>query len=137
MAALGLLVIVLARGGGEPSAQRQALEHDPMASYVAPGGRSSTPTPGTRARPSASRSKPRTRGSFSCARAPRRSTAPAPRRPRPGTVGETTERGFLAERRVASGRLELAVTLIEDAQLLPDDLEPPALSVSLRHLGAA
>ena len=37
MAALGLLVIVLARGGGEPSAQRQALEHDPMASYVAPG----------------------------------------------------------------------------------------------------
>ena len=108
-----------------------------MASYVAPGGRSSTPTPGTRARP---RQAGRSLVHAALSGAPSAQAldlARAAATEAGWTVGETTERGFLAERRVASGRLELAVTLIEDAQLLPDDLEPPALSVSLRHLGAA
>ena len=36
--ALAFLVIVLSRGGEESSAQLQALEADPMATYVPPGG---------------------------------------------------------------------------------------------------
>ena len=38
VAVLAVLVIVLTRGGEAPSAQLQALEGDPMASYVPPGG---------------------------------------------------------------------------------------------------
>ena len=45
------------------------------------------------------------------------------------------ERGFVAEKRAASGRLELAVVEFRDALLLPKDVKPPALQVSLRHLG--
>jgi hypothetical protein len=138
VAALGLLVIVLARGGGEPSAQRQALEHDPMASYVAPGGTlvdTDSRNEGTSLGKQVEASYTRLFQLRESAQALDRARAAATEAG--WTVGETTERGFLAERRVASGRLELAVTLIEDAQLLPDDLEPPALSVSLRHLGVA
>ena len=45
------------------------------------------------------------------------------------------ERGFVAEKRAASGRLELAVVQFRDALLLPKDVKPPALQISLRHLG--
>ena len=45
------------------------------------------------------------------------------------------ERGFVAEKRAASGRLELAVVEFRDALLLPKDVKPPALQISLRHLG--
>ena len=38
VAVLAVVVIVLTRGGEQPSAQLQALEGDPMASYVPPGG---------------------------------------------------------------------------------------------------
>ena len=38
VAVLAVLVIVLSRGGEESSAQLQALEDDPMAAYVPPGG---------------------------------------------------------------------------------------------------
>src|SRR5207342_2890673 len=38
VAVLAVLVIVLTRGGEESSAQLQALEDDPMAAYVPPGG---------------------------------------------------------------------------------------------------
>ena len=38
VAALAVLVLVLSRGGEESSAQLQALEGDPIAAYVPPGG---------------------------------------------------------------------------------------------------
>ncbi len=50
-------------------------------------------------------------------------------------VGADDEDVFVADKRVASGRIELGVTLLEDARLLPDDVDPPALLVSLRHQG--
>ena len=45
------------------------------------------------------------------------------------------ERGFVAEKRAASGRLELAVVQFRDALLLPADVKPPALQITLRHVG--
>ena len=42
-------------------------------------------------------------------------------------------RGFVAEKRAASGRLELAVVQFRDALLLPAGVKPPALQISLRH----
>ena len=45
------------------------------------------------------------------------------------------ERGFIAEKRMASGRLELAVVRFRDALLLPKDVKPPALQIGLRHVG--
>jgi hypothetical protein len=136
VAALALLVIVLSRGE-EPSAQRRALEDDPMASYVPPGGTlvdTDSRNEGTSLGKPVEASTTRLfqlRASAQALDHVRDAATDAG-----WTVAQTTDRGFLAERRAASGRLELAVTLIEDALLLPDDLEPPALTVSLRHLGA-
>ena len=139
VAVLGLLVIVLSRGGGGPSEQRQALEDDPMATYVPAGGTlldTDSQNEGT------SLGKPVQAQITRLLQLQESAVPQALERARAAAadagwaVGETTERGFLAERRVDSGRLELAVTLIEDALLLPDELEPPALTVNLRHLGA-
>jgi hypothetical protein len=134
VAALGLLVIVLARGG-EQSQERQALDDDPMASYAPPGGtlvHTDTRNAGT------SLGKPVDATStrlFELSEAPQAlEHAQAAATTAGWRVTETTERGFLAERSVASGRLALAVTLVQDSLLLPDDVEPPALSVSLSHL---
>jgi hypothetical protein len=51
-------------------------------------------------------------------------------------VGAPTGRGFVARKQLRGGRGELTVVLVEDARLLPKDAQPPALSVSLGHLGA-
>lgn len=136
VAALAVLVVALSRGG-EPSPELNALESDPMASYAPPGGRlvdTDSGNAGTSlgkevdatytrlfqlAENSAAQALPGARGAATDAG---------------WRVTETTKRGFLAERSVASGRLELAVTLVENPLLLPDDMEPPALSVSLSHL---
>ena len=136
VAALGVLVIVLGRGG-EPSAERQAVEDDPMAAYVPPGGTladTDTRNRGTSLDRDVDATHTRlfelresaALGALAHARAA--ATAAG------WTVTETTDRGFLAERTVPSGRLALAVTLTRDALLLPDDVEPPALSVSVSHL---
>ena len=37
--------------------------------------------------------------------------------------------------RLPTGRAQLAVTILRDSRVLPDDVEPPALLVSLRHFG--
>ena len=42
---------------------------------------------------------------------------------------------FIADKSVASGRIGLGITLFEDSQRLPDDVQPPALLVSLHHDG--
>ena len=34
-----------------------------------------------------------------------------------------------------SGRIVLTLALVESPRLLPDGVEPPVLSISLRHLG--
>jgi hypothetical protein len=136
VAALGLLVIVLARGG-EPSPERQALEDDPMASYAPPGGTlvdtdagNAGTSLGKQVDAAYTRLFQLRESAAPQALAHARAAATADG----WTVTETARRGFLAERRVPSGRLELAVTLVEDALLLPDDVAPPALSVSLSHL---
>ena len=48
-------------------------------------------------------------------------------------TAKPSERGFVAEKRASSGRLELAVVRFRDALLLPADVKPPALQISLRH----
>ena len=124
-------MIVLARGGGEPSARRGRRSSTTrwratwrLGTLVDTDSRNEGTSLGKQVEASytrlfqAARERPGAR--------PRRAAATEAG----WTVGETTERGFLAERRVASGRLELAVTLIEDAQLLPDDLAAGALRQS-------
>ena len=131
-AALGVLVIVLARSE-EPSAQLRALEADRMATYVPPGG---TLVDADSQNEGFSLGKPGSArltrlfklsaGSSAPALADARSTA---------TAAGWKLADELGAKRVASGRLELVVVLVEDARLLPDGVQPPALSVSLRHLG--
>jgi hypothetical protein len=51
--------------------------------------------------------------------------------------GRWGERAGLRRRQArASGRIELGITLFEDSLVLPDDVKPPALLVSLRHQGS-
>ena len=137
--ALAFLVIVLSRGGEESSAQLQALEADPMATYVPPGGTlvdTDTQNEGTSLGKPVSAQYTRM-FELSAAAAggalehARRAAAAAKWTPteKPG------ERGFVAEKRAASGRLELAVVQFRDALLLPAGVKPPALQITLRHRG--
>jgi hypothetical protein len=135
-AVLGVLVIVLARGE-ESSAQLRALEADRMATYVPPGG---TLVDSDSQNEGSSLGKPvsarLTRlfklgaGAGAGGSAPALADATAT-----ATSAGWKLAGELGTKRVASGRLELTVVLVEDARLLPDGVQPPALSVSLRHLG--
>ena len=139
VAVLAVLVIVLTRGGEESSAQLQALEGDPMAAYVPPGG---TLVDTVTQKEGTSLGKPvpaqyARMFELSAAAGPEaldhaREAAVAAGWTRTKTSGE---RGFVAEKRAASGRLELAVVQFRDALLLPADVKPPALQVTLRHLG--
>ena len=139
VAALALLVIVLTRGGEESSAQLQALEGDPMAAYVPPGG---TLVDTVTQKEGTSLGKPvpaqyARMFELSAAAAPEaldhaHDAAVAAGWTRTKASGE---RGFVAEKRAASGRLELAVVQFRDALLLPADVKPPALQITLRHLG--
>ena len=139
VAVLAVLVIVLSRGGEESSAQLRALEDDPMAAYVPPGGTlvdTETQNEGT------SLGKPvaaQYARMFELATA---AAAGALEHSRAAAVAagwtlteKPGERGFVAEKRAASGRLELAVVRFRDALLLPAGVKPPALQISLRHLG--
>jgi hypothetical protein len=139
VAALAVLVIALSRGGEESSAQLQALEADPMAAYVPPGGTlvdTDTQNEGTALGKPVSAQYTRM-FELTAAAAPgalehaHEAAAAAGWTPteKPG------DRGFIAEKRTASGRLELAVVRFRDALLLPKDVKPPALQISLRHVG--
>ena len=138
VAVLAVLVILLSRGG-EPSEDVNALEADPIASYVPPGGRlveEDTQEAGTvlGRRVAASYTRLFALGGSGAAGALADAEAAAKR------AGWTTKRegarAFGGEKRAASGQVTLVVVLVEDARLLPDDVAPPALSVSLRRPAA-
>lgn len=139
VAVLAVLVVVLSRGGEEPSARLRALEGDPMAAYVPPGGTlvdTESQKEGTAlGRPVPAQytrmfelSAAAAAGALEHARAAAVAAGWTP-------TGKPAERGFVAEKRAASGRLELIVARFRDAILLPKDVKPPALQISLRHLG--
>ena len=139
VAVLAVLVIVLTRGGEAPSAQLQALEGDPMAAYVPPGGTlvdTITQKEGTSLGKPVSAQYARMFELSAAAAAEAldyaRDAAVAAGWTRTKASGE---RGFVAEKRAASGRLELAVVQFRDALLLPADVKPPALQITLRHVG--
>ena len=139
VAVLAVVVIVLTRGGEQPSAQLQALEGDPMASYVPPGG---TLVDTVTQKEGTSLGKPvpaqyarmfeLNAAAAAAALDHAREAAVAAGWTRTKTSGE---RGFVAEKPAASGRLELAVVRFRDALLLPAGVKPPALQISLRHPG--
>ena len=139
VAALAVLVIALSRGG-EPSAQLQQLQEDPMASYVPPGGtlvdsdsRGEGTSLGKRVQAQVTRLFQLPAGQGRRALADAREEAAAGGW---GPVAASTTRALVARKQLPDGRGELTVVRVEDARLLPKDVQPPALSVSLRHLGA-
>ena len=139
VAALAVLVIALSRGGDEPSARLQTLEADPMATYAPPGGTlvdTDSQSEGTVLGEPVSASYTRI---FELGAA---AVAQALEHAREAAVaagwtteGEPNERGFVAGKREQSGPVELGVSLFRDSRLLPDDVKPPALQITLRHLG--
>jgi hypothetical protein len=138
VAALAVLVIALSRGG-PPSPELQELQDDPMASYVPPGGalidsdsRGEGTSLGRPVQAQVTRLFQLEAGGGKSALADARDEAAASAWT---SVGTSTERGFVARKPLADGRGELTVALIEDARLLPKDAKPPALAISLRHLG--
>ena len=136
---LAVLVIVLSRGGEDSGAQLRALEDDPMAAYVPPGGTlvdAETQNEGT----SLGKPVPAQYTRMFELTAAKAAGALEDAREAAVAAGWTPtetpgERGFVAKKRAASGRLELAVVEFRDALLLPKDVKPPALQISLRHLG--
>ena len=138
IAALGVLVIFLGRGG-EPSAQLQALEDDPMASYVPPGGTLVDTD---------SQSEGTSLGKPVFARYTRMFELP------PGTAEEAlgharaaalaagwSEVGsdddvLAADKPLPTGGAHLGITIFRDQRILPRDVRPPALLVNLRHRGS-
>ncbi len=136
VAALVVLVFALFRGG-EPSAELAALEADPIAAYVPPGGTLvdtdsqsggtvlGTPVLASYTRlfevPAGDATRVIVDAEEAAAKAGWTKT------------GGSAERSFSAEKRETSGRNLLDVVLVEDERLLPDGVAPPALSVNLRH----
>jgi hypothetical protein len=140
-AALGVLVIALSRG--EPSSRVRALEADPMAAYVPPGGKlvdTDSQNEGS------SLGKPvfaRYTRMFEIApgtadRALEDAHAAAVSAgwvPLEATPSRAFPDVFVADKRLPSGGAHLGVTVFLDSRVLPDDVKPPALLVSLRHNG--
>jgi hypothetical protein len=138
VAVLAVLAFALLRRE-EPSSRLRALEADPMARYVPPGGKlvdtDSQNEGSALGKPVFARythlfqlDAAGGARAFAAARA-RAKTAGWTE------VGKPDARVFVADKRAASGRLELGITLFEDSLLLPRDVKPPALLVSLRRTG--
>ena len=137
-AVLGVLAFVLARGE-EPSGRLRALEADPMATYVPPGGKlvdTDSQNEGS------SLGKPVLARYTRLFQLTRQGSARAVEDARARAkasgwtqVGRADARIFVADKRAPSGRMELGITLFEDSLLLPRDVKPPAILVSLRHHG--
>lgn len=137
VAAGGLLVLLLAQGE-EPSARVEALRDDPMAGYAPPGGTLVD---------TESRNEGRSLGKAVPASYTRLfRLGPEPARALEDArsaataagwqqLGEATATMFVGSKRVPSGRIALTLSLVEDPDLLPEGVEPPVLSVALRHLG--
>jgi hypothetical protein len=136
--ALAVLVLVLSRGG-EPSARLQALKSDPMGSYAPRGGTlvdTTSQNEGTALGKPVSASYTRmfelgvkaATDALERARAAAEEAGWTP-------AGDDSRRGLVAHKRLSSGRAELVITEFKDSLLLPKDVKPPALQVSLRDLG--
>ncbi len=143
-AALGVLAIALTRGG-EPSTRLRALEADPMATYVPPGGRlvdtNSQSEGSTFGKPVFARytrmfeiAPGTTDRALEGARAAAVSAGWVPLDVTP-SISRAFPNVFAADKRLPSGEVHLGVTVFLDSRVLPDDVEPPALLVSLRHNG--
>ncbi len=137
-AALGVLAIALARSGG-PSDRVRALEADPIAAYVPPGGRlvhtSSQNEGSALGKPVFARyirmfqlTGRSSKQSFAAARTKAKASGWI-------AVGKPDPHVFVADKHAPSGRIELGITLFGDPLLLPNDVKPPALLISLRHNG--
>jgi hypothetical protein len=139
VAALAVLVIALSRGG-KPTAEVASLEGDRMAAYVPPGGTlvdTDRQTGGRVLGAPVSASYTRL---FEVARADAAlslaETEVAAKKAGWRTTQASNGHAFSAEKRVGTERLALAVVLVKDGRLLPDGVDPPALSVNLRRLAA-
>ena len=135
VAALAVLAIALGRGG-EESRQVQELQDDPMASYVPPAGTlvdTETQNEGTSlGKPVPARvTRLFTVGSAGALDDARSAAAAAGWQPAGGAGKES----FVGTKRGRSGRIALTLVLLANPRLLPDGVDPPALSVSLRRLG--
>jgi hypothetical protein len=135
---LAVLVVVLSRGE-EPSARLQGLKSDPMATYLPPGGMlvdSKSENEGTSLGKPVSASYTRMFELGADAAAQALDHARAAALAAGWKLGEREPRAFVAEKQLASGRAELVVSLFRDSLLLPKDVTPPALQISLRGLGS-
>ena len=129
--------------GEEPSAQLRALEADPLATYVPPGGtlvdRASQNEGSALGKPVSARVRRmfelapgNADEALAHARAAATSagwTLSAPSQAFPNVL--------VGDKRLPTGRAQLGVTVFLDSRLLGDGAEvrPPALLISLRHLG--
>ena len=133
-AALGVLAFALGRGE-DTGGRVHALEGDPMAAYVPPGGKLvDTDSPGSLLGKPVSATYARLFQLAGVGSA----TALADARAKAQTAGWTdirssTARAFVADKRTPSGGSQLVVKLFEDSVLLPKGVKPPALLVSLRR----
>ncbi|MEO5576733.1 MAG: hypothetical protein ABIR67_02135 [Gaiellaceae bacterium] len=136
-AAVGVLVIALARGE-EPSGQQRALRDDPMATYVPQVG---TLVDTDSQNEGSALGKPMFARFSRIFKLPAGSSERALRDAREAAVAAgwsevgSNDRVFSADKQLPTGGARLGITLLEDPRLLRDDVEPPALLVSLRHLG--
>ena len=139
-AVLAVVALVLSRGS-TPSEQLQALKADPLASYAPPGGTlvdTDAQNEGTAlGKPVSARySRMFKIAAGTEARALERARVAAAAA---GWELQPPSKAFpdvfVADKRMPSGRVELGVTVFRDARVLPEGVTPPALLVSLRHLG--
>ena len=141
-AVLGLAVFALVPGK-EPSAELQALESDPMAAYAPSGGtlvdtrlRNEGIELGRSVHAELSRLYELGRGSGEPRlQHARRAAVAAGWSHLSAEFQVAGARAFRATRRLEGGRAELTVTVYVRATLLPKDVDPPALQVTLRRLG--
>jgi len=137
VAVLAVLVIALSRGE-EPDARLQALKSDPTATYMPPGGTlvdTKSENAGTSLGKPVPASYTRMFELGADAAADALDHARAAAVAAGWKVGQREPRAFVAEKTLPSGRAELVVSLFRDSLLLPNDVRPPALQISLRGLG--
>jgi hypothetical protein len=137
--ALAVAVWALTRGDDGPSAQLRALQEDPMGRFAPRDGRLAR-TIARSERSSGTLNKPtpaKFTRLFSLPPATARGTlqdAIAAARAA-GWQLEPTGGGLAAtgSKQLSTGRGSLTISLSEDGAVLPDDLEPPVLSIGLEH----
>ena len=135
VAALGLLVIVLARGGGEePSTKLQTLQDDPMATYVPPRG---TLVDTDSQNEGMSLGEPVSARYSRMFELPAGTAEDALRQARAAALEagwkeiRLDDATFAGERVLPSGPANLTIAIFRDARILPKDVRPPALLVNL------